>query len=241
MKIVAIIPARLASQRFPRKMLADLGGKPLIVRTYENVARSGIFDRVIVATPDDEIAEVIHQSGGEVFKSTVPHPSGTDRIAEAARQLNADIIVNIQGDEPFVHPEDLQRIAHTFALDSGRHIDIVSFCQPIRSAEAFADPSTVKVVIDRQGFAMYFSRAPIPYARDGHWRNGCKHIGIYAFRKKVLEEIAALPPSPLEQIEKLENLRFLENGYRIKILPTSFEYTGIDTPADLEKARKLWK
>ena len=241
MKIIALIPARLQSERFPEKLLQDLNGKPVILRTYESVSATGVFDEVVVATGDEQIAEVILNGGGEVFVNRRAHPSGTDRIAEAAEHLEADIVVNIQGDEPFVSLDDMRRIRETFEADSEKQIDILSFCRPITRQDEFMNPDSVKVVTGPEGFALYFSRAPIPYPRDGRLRHACRHIGIYAFRRNVLRRVAQLPPSRLEQIEKLENLRFLENGYRIKILETRFPYAGIDTPEDLEKARKQWK
>lgn len=241
MKITALIPARLESQRFPGKLLKDLGGKPVIVRTWHNAVRSGAFDRVIVVTPNDEIARAVRRAGGEVYISRRPHPSGTDRIAEAARESDADIIVNIQGDEPFLDAADMRRIREIFERDTEGRIDILSFCRAIEDVRDYTDPSVVKVVTDKDGFALYFSRAPIPFARDGRWRDGCRHIGIYAFRREVLMQVAQLPPVAIEEVEKLENLRFLVHGYRVKMLPTTFDYAGIDTPADLEKARKKWK
>jgi len=241
MKIAAIIPARLQSQRFPRKLLQDLHGLPVILRTYQSVLATGVFDKVWVATADAEIADVIRSHGGDVFINRRSHPSGTDRIAEAARNLDADIVVNIQGDEPFVSPDDMRRIREHFAADKNRRTDILSFCTPISRYDEFTRTSVVKVVTDLAGYAMYFSRAPIPFPRDGVFQGACRHIGIYAFRREVLLRVAALPPSRLEQIEKLENLRFLEHGFRIHILETRFSYAGIDTPEDLEKARRLWK
>ncbi len=241
MKIICLIPARLASERFPRKLLQDLGGKPVIVRTWQSAVDSGVFDRVIVVTDSAEIARAIETEGGETFISRQTHPSGTDRIAEAAREMDADIFVNIQGDEPFVPAGDMQRIRQTFEADSAGNIDILSFCRPIADESEFHNPNNVKVVTDRQGFALYFSRAPIPYPREGRFTGACKHIGIYAFRAGVLQRVAQMPPTILEQTERLENLRFLENGLQIRILTTDFDYAGIDTPADLEKARKRWK
>ncbi len=241
MKIICLIPARLASERFPRKLLQDLGGKPVIVRTWQSATESGAFDRVVVVTDSAEIARAVEAAGGETFISRQAHPSGTDRIAEAAREMKADVFVNIQGDEPFVPAADMLRIRQTFEADRAKEIDILSFCRPVTDETVFHNPNNVKVVTDGEGFALYFSRAPIPYPRDGHFRGACKHIGIYAFRAEVLQRIAQMPPTTLEQTERLENLRFLENGLRIRILPTGFDYAGIDTPADLEQARKRWR
>jgi len=241
MKTAAFIPARLASARFPRKLLQDLGGKPVVVRTYENTLRSGLFDKVWVITDSREIAREIEKIGGTAKLSTRPHPSGTDRIAEFAHAADADIIVNVQADEPFVNPEVLNSILEAFRKDEKRQIDIVSLMRPLKSEKEFYDPNQVKVVTDYQNFALYFSRAPVPYPRDGKWSDALGHMGIYGFRRDVLEQIAALPESPLEKVEKLENLRFLQAGFRIKMLLTESEFPGIDTPEDLEKARKMWK
>ncbi len=241
MKIAALIPARLQSKRFPRKLLQDLAGKPVIVRTWEAAVHSGLFDTVAVVTDSEEMKKILKNEGALVFSSTRHHPSGTDRIAEFAHRINADIIVNIQGDEPFLQTGTLREIIETFRRDTRKEIDIVSLMTPIRRRDDFNDPNVVKVVTNRENFAMYFSRAPIPYPREGSMRDAFRHIGVYAFRKAVLEAIARLKPTPLEEIEKLENLRFLQHGYKIKMLTVNDISVGIDTPADLEKARKLWK
>ena len=238
-KTAAFIPARLQSQRFPGKLLRDLGGKPVVVRTWENAVKTGLFDTVWVITDSPEIAEAVRQAGGEVKISRRAHASGTDRIAEYAGETEADIIINIQADEPFVSRPALGQILEAFATDTKREIDIVSLMQPIENEKDFYDPNRVKVVTDLNGYAMYFSRAPIPYPRDGKWHGAFGHIGIYAFRRDVLEQIARLPETELEKIEKLENLRFLQAGFRIKMLLTGETFMGIDTPEDLEKARKM--
>ncbi len=241
MKVAAFIPARLDSQRFPRKLLRDLNGKPVIYRTCEAVLQTGLFDTVALVTDAVEIARAVEPLPVRVFISRRHHPTGTDRIAEFAGETDAAIIVNIQGDEPFVQAEPLQMIIEMFEADKSRQIDIVSLMTPLDSEEAFRNPNNVKVVTDKDGFALYFSRAPVPYPRDGKFKGAMKHIGIYAFRREALEKIARLPQTVLEQTEKLENLRFLENGFRIKMLVTDKLNIGIDTPEDLETARKIWK
>jgi len=240
-KSVAFIPARLQSTRFPGKLLQDLAGKPVVLRTYENTLRTGLFDDVWVITDSPEIAQVIQNAGGTAKMSRKPHASGTDRIAEYASETDADIIINIQADEPFVNRRALAAILEAFEKDRYREADIISLMQAFENEQDFYDPNQVKVVTDARGFALYFSRAPIPFPRDGKWKGGFRHIGIYAFRKNILEKIAQLPPSELEKIEKLENLRFLQAGFKIKMLVTDETFTGIDTPADLERARKQWK
>ncbi len=241
MKVAALIPARLQSERFPRKLLQDLGGKPVIVRTWEAAKNSGLFDIVAVVTDSPEIENTLITAGAQVFVSRKQHPSGTDRIAEFARNIHADVIINIQGDEPFIKPAPLNQIINTFRNDYRKQIDIISLMTPIKDPHEFNKPDNVKVVTDLHGFALYFSRAPIPFPRNKNSINAYKHIGIYAFRKTVLEKIARLQPTPLEETEKLENLRFLQHGFKIKMLITNEENVGIDTPQDLEKARKLWK
>ncbi len=239
MKVVAFIPARLQSERFPRKLLQDLNGKPVVLHTYQNAVASGLFDEVILITDSEEIANVISQAGGKVFISTRAHQTGTDRIAEFASETDAEIIVNIQADEPFVHKESLGELIRIFEEDIDRQADIASLMTRIKDETDFYDPNQVKVVTDARGFALYFSRAPIPYPRDGKFAGAWKHIGIYGFRREALIQIARLPQSALEQIEKLENLRFLEAGFRIKMKETRAMNIGIDTPEDLIKARKL--
>jgi len=240
-KTAAFIPARLEAGRFPRKLLQDLGGKPVIVRTYENAVATGLFDRVWVITDSPEIAQVIKDAGGTVRLSRRFHPTGTDRIAPFAAESGADVILNIQGDEPFVSRRALAPLLEVLDRDPDGRIDIASLMRPVRDEAEFKDPNLVKVVTDADDFALYFSRAPIPWPKDGIFRGARAHIGVYAFRRPVLERVASLSPSPLEQIEGLENLRFLQAGFRIKMVLTDEPFTGIDTPADLERARKLWR
>jgi len=236
MKVTAMIPARYDSQRFPGKLMKGLAGKTVIRRTYEAAVNSALFDEVIVITDSQLIFDEIQKNGGQVRMSTAEHTTGTDRIAEFASGTQADIIINIQGDEPFINTEALQLLIETFENDTYEVIDIASLMIKIENKEDFLNPNNVKVVTDPDGFAMYFSRAPIPYSRDKVFEKAFKHIGVYAFRKEVLEEIAGMPPTDLEQIEKLENLRFLQNGMMIKMLETDTVNFGIDTEEDLQQA-----
>ncbi len=241
MKVIALIPARYDSSRFPAKLLQVIEDRTVIAHTYHSAVNTKLFDEVWVVTDSDKIEAEILKNKGKVIKSRKPHESGTDRIAEAAEYIEADIIINIQGDEPFVNKGQIASLIDAFKNDAEKQIDIASLMMPIDNEADFLNPNNVKVVVDRQQFALYFSRAPIPFPREGKFIRAYKHIGIYAFRKEVLEEVARLPVSELEKVEKLENLRFLENGYRIKMLETTHKNIGIDTPEDLEKARALYK
>ncbi len=240
MKVAAFIPARLDSRRFPGKLLKDLGGKPVIIRTWQSATQTGLFDEIYIVTDSPEIAGVCEEEGAKVLISRKNHFTGTDRIAEFAGKTLADIIINIQGDEPFIRKEPLEKIIEEFSRDNDKKIDIISLMQPIETEEEFLSPDNVKVVVDKDNFAMYFSRSPIPYHRDISFSKAWKHIGIYAFRKNILEKIATLPHTDLEKLEKLENLRFLQYGLRIKMLPVKSGFIGIDTPEDLKKARKMY-
>ena len=236
MKTVALIPARYDSRRFPGKLLKDLAGKSVILRTYEAAVSSGLFSEVYVITDHTGIYDEITQNGGKAKMSQSAYPTGTDRIAAFAQQIDADIFINIQGDEPFINQEALQDLIDTFEADTYEVIDIASLMIRMDNKADFLNPNNVKVVTDTDNFAMYFSRAPIPYSRDHIFEKAYKHIGVYAFRKEVLEEIAQLPQTGLEQIEKLENLRFLQYGFMIKMLETNTVNFGIDTEEDLKKA-----
>ncbi len=241
MKTVALIPARYDSQRFPGKLLKDLAGKSVILRTYEAAVSSGLFSEVYVITDHTGIYDEITQNGGKAKMSQSAYPTGTDRIAAFAQQIDADIFINIQGDEPFINQEALQDLINTFEADTYEVIDIASLMIRMDNKDDFLNPNNVKVVTDTDNFAMYFSRAPIPYSRDHIFEKAYKHIGVYAFRKEVLEEIAQLPQTGLEQIEKLENLRFLQYGFMIKMLETNTVNFGIDTEEDLKKAIEFIK
>lgn len=240
MKIIAMIPARYGASRFPGKLVADLGGKPVIVRTYEAAVNTGLFDEVCVVTDSDIIEGEINKHGGKVIRSRKEHECGTDRIAEAAEHSDADIILNIQGDEPFVNKEALVKLLAVFTGDDAASIDLASLMQVMTHEADIADPNFVKVITDINNFALYFSRSPIPYIRDEN--TGAKyfeHIGIYAFRRQALMDFYQLPMTPLEATEKIECNRFLEYGKKIKMVESKYMGVEIDTPEDLIRAEKF--
>ena len=239
MKFVAIIPARYASTRFPGKPLAVLGGKPVNQRVYEQV--NSVVDEVHVATDDERIRQCVEQFGGHAVMTRSDYKSGTDRIEEAAEKTGttADVIINVQGDEPFIQPSQIKTLMQLF---DNADTQIGTLGKPFDSMEAVLNPNSPKIVTDRQGFALYFSRNAIPFVRgveQAEWLTRfpyLKHLGIYAYRRDVLRQVTQLPQSPLEQAESLEQLRWLENGYRIRVGLTDTETVGIDTPEDLERA-----
>ena len=234
-----MIPARYGATRFPAKLMQDLCGKPVIVHTYQRVADTNLFDQVYVVTDDDRIEKAIHEVGGKVIRSQKEHNSGSDRLAEASKDLEVDIIVNVQGDEPFTDKENLQKVIDIFTNDSQRNIAVASLMECITNPEDIANPNNVKVVVNKFNEALYFSRSVIPFPRDPNIAVPYyKHIGIYAYRKDALQQFTQLPPSLLEETEKLEQLRYLENGFKIRLALTNIPTIGIDTPEDLEKARK---
>ncbi len=239
MKAIAIIPARYDSTRFPAKALALLDGRPIIQWVWEAAANSGLFDEVIVATDSDLIREAVEKAGGRAVLTRADHPSGTDRVAEVAAGLKAKIIVNIQGDEPLIDRQALKELLGAF---SDPQVQIASLMTPIRDTALLEERNTVKVVVDVNSDALYFSRAPIPFNRDKtqfyrYWR----HVGAYAYRRKALLELVELLPGELEQVEKLEQLRILENGMKIRMVVTDYQGIGIDTPQDLERVEALLK
>jgi 3-deoxy-D-manno-octulosonate cytidylyltransferase len=238
MKIIAMIPARFEATRFPGKLMKDLGGKTVISRTYDAVKSTNLFDDVYVVTDSSIIFEEIKIHGGKVLMSKKSHESGSDRIAEAITDLDIDIVINVQGDEPFTQKEPLEKLIEVFKNDLKNEVDVASLMFKIDDKIEINNPNNVKVVIDKANFAMYFSRAPIPYPRDEQFGVYYKHIGIYAFRKKALLEISKMPVTQLEATEKLENLRFLENHKKIKMVLTTHTPIGIDTEADLEVAKR---
>ena len=240
MKIIAVIPARYASTRFPAKLIQDLGGKTIIVRTYEAAVNTQLFDEVFVVTDSDLIFDEILSVGGKAIKSIKEHESGSDRIAEAVANLEVDIVVNVQGDEPFIDKESLASVIEVFKKDHQKTIDLASLMREITDLEAIENPNNVKVVVDQNGLALYFSRSVIPYPREKNVGvRYFQHIGIYAFRKQALMDFYSLPMKSLEASEKLEQLRYLEFGKKIKMVETNHVSIGIDTPEDLEKARKM--
>jgi len=235
--VVALIPARYAATRFKGKLLAELAGKSVIWRTYESSVATGLFDEVIVVTDSDLIYDEIARRGGKAVMSKKEHESGTDRIAEAAEKMNVDLIVNVQGDTPFVKKEPLQKLLDAFKDES---VQVGSLMQVLKEQEYIEDPNYVKVAVDKSGNALFFSRSVIPYPRNTAVRiTYYEHIGVYAFRKQALIQFTKWPVSPLEEIEKVECLRYLENGVPMRMVITDYMGVEIDTPEDLEKASKL--
>ena len=242
MKFIAIIPARYASTRFPGKPLAMLGGKPVIQRVYEQAI--SVLGEAYVATDDERIFKKVTDFGGKAVMTRTDHKSGTDRIEEAVEKLatDADVIINIQGDEPFVQASQLQALMQLF---DDPETQIGTLGKPFENMEAVDNPNSPKIVCDRRGFALYFSRSVIPHVRGkerAEWIEHfpyLKHLGLYAYRREVLREVTQLPQTPLELAESLEQLRWLENGYRIRVGLTDVETVGIDTPADLERAEEF--
>jgi 3-deoxy-manno-octulosonate cytidylyltransferase (CMP-KDO synthetase) len=240
MKTIAVIPARYASTRFPAKLMQDLGGKTVILRTYQSAINTHLFDDVFVVTDSQLIYNEIVENNGKAIMSIKNHESGSDRIAEAIANLDVDIVVNVQGDEPFIEEVSLQKLIEVFKNDTTKQIDLASLMREIKDETEINNPNNVKVVIDQNSFALYFSRSVIPYLRDREVGvRYLQHIGIYAFRKKALLDFYNLPMQSLEASEKLEQLRYLEFGKRIKMVETNHIGIGIDTPEDLEKARKM--
>lgn len=239
MKIIAVIPARYNSTRFPGKLMEILGSKTVISTTYQNVAETGLFDDVFVATDSEIIFNEIKKIGGNAVM-TGQHETGSDRIAEAVANIDCDIVINVQGDEPFLKTEPLKQLIEVFKNDFNKEISLASLKIKLKEKEEIENPNNVKVITDNAGFALYFSRSVIPYPRETSAETEYfKHIGVYAFRKEALLEFTKLPMKPLEIAEKLEQLRYLEYGKRIKMIETDFIGIGIDTPEDLEKARGI--
>lgn len=247
MKFIAIIPARYASTRFPGKPLADMGGKPMIQRVYEQVKRA-VHD-VWVATDDSRIFETVKAFGGKAVMTSTDHRSGTDRIQEAYSKIGEDfdVVINVQGDEPFIQPEQIESLKECF---DSKDVELATLAKPFKKEDGFDvlfNPNSPKVVINKENEAIYFSRSIVPYIRDAHhteWLDKhtfYKHIGMYAYRVDVLKEITQLPQSSLEKAESLEQLRWIENGYRIRVGYTDVETIGIDTPEDMERAITLLK
>ena len=241
MKIIAVIPARYEATRFPGKLMADLVGKPVIVRTYEATVKTDLFDQVYVVTDSEIIKKEIKKYGGKAIMSVKKHECGSDRIAEAVENLDIDIVVNVQGDEPFVKREPLKKVLEVFKGDDADKIDLASLMEDITSWEDITDPNNVKVIVDKNDYALYFSRSPIPYPRDKNAGvSYFKHIGVYAFRKQAVLDFSVLPMRSLEKTEKIECIRYLEYGKKIKMVKTDFIGIGIDTPEDLIKAKKYF-
>lgn len=237
-----MIPARYAASRFPGKLMQDLGGKTVILRTYEATVATRLFDDVFVVTDSDIIYNEIVNNGGKAIMSMKTHECGSDRIAEAVAHLDIDVVINVQGDEPFTDKESLSKLIEVFKADNDKQVDLASLMVHITNQDEINNPNTVKVIVDQNNFALYFSRSPIPYPRE---KNAgvkyFKHKGVYAFRKDAILDFYKLPMLPLEASEKIECIRYLEYGKRIKMVETNIEGVEIDTPEDLERAKKIWK
>ena len=242
MKIIAMIPARYSASRFPGKLMKDLGGKPVILRTYEAALNTNLFDDVFIVTDSDIIFETIENAGGKVIMSKIVHECGSDRIAEAVENIEADIVINVQGDEPFIDRVSLSKLIDVFKQDTNKEIDLASLKVEITNKEDIENPNNVKVITDVNNLAIYFSRSVIPYHRDKEIPvKYYKHKGVYAFRKQALIDFYNTPMTPLEASEKIEAIRYQEIGKKIKMVETDVEAVGIDTPEDLEKAIQFLK
>jgi 3-deoxy-manno-octulosonate cytidylyltransferase (CMP-KDO synthetase) len=250
---VVVIPARYASSRFPGKPLAPIAGRPMIQHVYERACRASLADTVLVATDDARIIAAVEAFGGHAVLTAATHPSGTDRVAEVVAQRACGIVVNVQGDEPCITPEAIDAMIRPLRDDP--LVQMTTLAHPLRQVEELLTPHVVKVVVDRAGDALYFSRAPIPYDREA-WPQvpavsaandlrlrvppGChRHLGLYAYRREVVLHLARLQQTTLEQVEQLEQLRALEYGYRIRVVPTTYESVGVDTPADVARAERV--
>jgi 3-deoxy-manno-octulosonate cytidylyltransferase (CMP-KDO synthetase) len=245
MNVAIVIPARFASSRLPGKPLLRETGKYLVQHVYEQASRARSAQTVLVATDDARIAEAVRSFGGRVAMTRADHPSGTDRVAEAVRSLDADVVVNLQGDEPLIDPASLDQLAELLTNDPAA--EMATLAVPIRSAEQWRNPNCVKVVCDARGRALYFSRSPIPFVRDGEPDFGrqppliLQHLGLYAYRRDFLFRLAALPPVPLEQAEKLEQLRVLAAGHAIRVGVVAHAGLGVDTPEDYERFVRVYR
>ena len=240
MKITALIPARLNSSRFNGKLMMDLCGKPVITRTYNAVLSSNLFSSVIVVTQDNEIYEEITSNNGNSILIEKDYNSGTDRIADACVKLEADIIVNIQGDEPFIDQSSLEKLVNIFKNDSRNEINYASLMKLMNNEKDINNPNNVKVAVDNNGFAVNFSRKPISSITALSEEVFYKHIGVYGYRKDSLMSFTKLSPTKLEMIEKIEALRIIESGFKIKMAETLSEFIGIDTKEDLSRAIEIW-
>ena len=239
MRTLCVIPARYASTRLPGKPLADICGKPMICRVWERARRAEKPERVIVATDDQRIYDAVHKDGGEAMLTRADHPTGTDRLAEVAQAHAAvDLIVNVQGDEPLIEPSVIDELIALFEADE--NLQMATVMTRMEDEEEQKNPNNVKVVVDKLGYALYFSRSLLPYPRAAA-APVYKHIGIYAYRRDFLLHYARLAPTPLEKAESLEQLRALENGYGIRVLETASRFIGVDTPEDLALVNRLYR
>ncbi len=233
---LAVIPARFASTRFPGKVLADLAGKTMIERVVEQASRAAMIERVLVATDDERVAKAVRGFGGEAVMTRPDHRSGTERLAEVAAHIDAPVFVNVQGDEPLIDPAAIDLAVETLA--GAPDVSVVTLATPILDPDALMDPNVIKVVMDFDSNALYFSRAPIPWMRDPDGSASpryFKHIGLYVYRRDALLEFPTLPPGELERIEQLEQLRWLENGYQVRLAQTEYDSLSVDVPADVDR------
>ncbi len=243
MNVLVVIPARYASRRFPGKPLTLLAGKPMVQHVYERASKARGVSRVVVATDDERILAAVEGFGGEARLTRPDHGSGTERVAEVAAQVAAEVYVNLQGDEPLIEPAAIEAAVEALADDSSA--PVATLCTPIEKVGDIVDPNIVKVVFDFEGHALYFSRAPVPWIRDREAPGSraapshFKHLGLYAFRCDVLLEFPTLPPGELERLEKLEQLRWLENGIRIRVVETQYDSVSVDTPEDVPRVEAL--
>lgn len=238
MRTIGIIPARYASTRLPGKPLADIWGKPLIQYVYEQAKKAKSLDEVIIATDDERILKAVQKFGGKAMMTSPTHPSGTDRCAEVAEKIDCDFVINIQGDEPLIPPTVIDRVAQAL-WESPPEIPMSS-AATIASEEERKNSNVVKVVLDKDNFALYFSRSPVPFIRNPIAPT-LRHIGIYSYRKDFLLKFISFPQTPLELTESLEQLRALEHGYKIKVVIVDYSPVGVDTPEDLERVREMLK
>ncbi len=250
---VVVIPSRYASSRFPGKPLAPIAGRPMIQHVYERSCQARLVDTVLVATDDERIATAVHAFGGQAVMTSPDHPTGTDRIAEVAAKLDCDIVVNVQGDEPCIAPEAIDAMVQPLRDDDT--VPMSTLAHPIHDSEDLLTPNVNKVVVDQTGYALYFSRAPIPYDRSAWPQSphllatagktptvppGCfRHLGLYAYRRSFLLTLALWPQTPLEQLEQLEQLRVLEHGYRIRVVQTTYNSIGVDVPEDVARVERV--
>ena len=240
MQVLCVIPARYASTRLPGKPLKDIAGKPMICRVYERAAQAKRVSATLVATDDERIKTAVEEHGGQAMMTRNDHPTGTDRLAEvAAAHTEADLIINVQGDEPLIDPGLIDELAAAF--DDDADLQMATVMTEITDPEEQKNPNNVKVVTDQNGYALYFSRSLMPYPRHEGKSPVYKHIGIYAYRRDFLLRFAKMPQTPLEQAESLEQLRALENGYRIRVIKTNARFVGVDTAEDLEKVREIYR
>jgi len=233
---IAVIPARFGSSRLPGKALAEIGGVPMIVRVWRQTIKAQSLARVLIATDDERIAGAVRIAGGEVEMTASSHPSGTDRIAEVARRVPADVYVNVQGDQPFIAPQDIDAVVTIMRVEPT--LSMATLGAPLADVDEWRDPNKVKIVCDNQGYALYFSRSPIPFFRDGSGvpQGALRHVAVYGYRRDFLLSFGALAPGRLEQTEKLEQLRAMEHGHRIRVIPSVAPSLEVDTPEDLARA-----